>query len=82
MQIQRKNDRIKNNVKIRGDWYVRMIIENRDVLEKYYVIPYIQEELLNKMVLKDSFYELYDDVVDSLTALARRTVLECGKSLR
>lgn len=26
--------------------------------------------------------ELYDDVVDSLTALARRTVLECGKSLR
>ena len=41
-----------------GDWYVRMIIENRDTLEKYYVIPYIKEELLNKLVLKDSFYEI------------------------
>ena len=41
-----------------GDWYVRMIIENRDVLEKYYVIPYIEEELLNKLVLKDSFYDI------------------------
>ena len=41
-----------------GDWYVRMIIENRDTLEKYYVIPYIQEELLNKLVLKDSFYDI------------------------
>jgi D-aspartate ligase len=44
-----------------GDWYVRMIIENRDKLEKYYVIPYIQEELLNRMVLKDSFYEICDE---------------------
>lgn len=41
-----------------GDWYVRMIIENRDTLEKYYVIPYIKEDLLNKLVLKDSFYEI------------------------
>ncbi len=41
-----------------GDWYVRMIIENRDLLEPYYVIPYIEEELLNKLVLKDSFYEI------------------------
>ena len=41
-----------------GDWYVRMIIENRALLEPYYVIPYIEEELLNKLVLKDSFYEI------------------------
>lgn len=44
-----------------GDWYVRMIIENRGELEKYYVIPYIQEELLNKLVLKDSFYKICDE---------------------
>lgn len=44
-----------------GDWYVRMIIENREILEKYYVIPYIKEELLNKMVLKDSFYEICEE---------------------
>lgn len=45
-----------------GDWYVRMIVENRDRLEKYYVIPYIQEDLLNKVVLKDSFYEICEEV--------------------
>ena len=44
-----------------GDWYVRMIIENRAELEKYYVVPYIQEELLNRLVLKDSFYNICDE---------------------
>ena len=44
-----------------GDWYVRMIIENRDKLEKYYVIPYIHEDLLNRLVLKDSFYSICDE---------------------
>lgn len=44
-----------------GDWYVRMIIENRDVLEPYYVIPYIEEDLLNRLVLKDSFYEICEE---------------------
>lgn len=41
-----------------GDWYVRLIVENRAVLEEHYVIPYIGEELLNRLVLKDSFYEI------------------------
>lgn len=45
-----------------GDWYVRIIIENKDVLSKYYIIPYIDEELLNKIVLKDKFYEICDEV--------------------
>ena len=45
-----------------GDWYVRMIVENRAELEKYYVVPYIQEELLNRLVLKDSFYSICDEV--------------------
>lgn len=40
------------------DWHVRMIIENYDFLEKYYILPYIRESLLNKLVLKDSFYDL------------------------
>lgn len=45
-----------------GDWYVRMIVENRAALEPYYVIPYIGEELLNRLVLKDSFYAICDEV--------------------
>lgn len=39
-----------------GDWYVRIIIENKAVLSKYYLIPYIDEDLLNDIVLKDRFY--------------------------
>lgn len=45
-----------------GDWYVRMIVENRAALEPWYVIPYIGEELLNRLVLKDSFYAICDEV--------------------
>lgn len=45
-----------------GDWYVRMIVENRAALEPYYVIPYIREDLLNRLVLKDSFYAICDEV--------------------
>ena len=43
-----------------GDWYVRLIIEHKKELGEYYVIPYIDEELMNRMVLKDSFYEICD----------------------
>lgn len=45
-----------------GDWYVRMIVENRATLEQYYLVPYIGEELLNRLVLKDSFYQICDEV--------------------
>ena len=39
-----------------GDWYVRIIIENKKILSEYYLIPYIDEDLLNDIVLKDRFY--------------------------
>lgn len=45
-----------------GDWYVRNLIENKDKLSEYYIIPYIDEELLNKIVLKDKFYEICDEL--------------------
>lgn len=43
-----------------GDWYVRLIIEHRKELSPYYVITYIEEDLMNRLVLKDSFYEICD----------------------
>ncbi len=43
-----------------GDWYVRLIVENKAALMPYYVIPYIDEALLNQLVLKDAFYEVCD----------------------
>ena len=44
-----------------GDWYVRAIAENRDLLARHYLIPYIDEGLLNRLVLKDSFYKLCEE---------------------
>lgn len=41
-----------------GDWYVRMLIENKSRLAPYFLIPYIDVDLLDRIVLKDSFYEI------------------------
>ena len=43
-----------------GDWYVRIIIENKDRLSQYYTIPYIDKELYDKIVIKDNFYAICD----------------------
>lgn len=45
-----------------GDWYVRILIENREILSKYYIIPYISEDLMNRIVLKDKFYEIMEEL--------------------
>ena len=45
-----------------GDWYVRSIIENKEILSKYYIIPYIDEELMNHIVLKDKFYKICEEL--------------------
>jgi len=39
-----------------NDYYVRNIVENREVLEKYYVFNYVSEQLFNALALKDIFY--------------------------
>ena len=43
-----------------GDFYVRNFVENKDRLKDYYVIPYIDLDLYNQVVLKDKFYETCD----------------------
>ena len=59
-----------------GDWYVRILIENKKKLEPYYIIPYIDEELLNKIVLKDNFYAICEELgIDH----PKTYVYECGK---
>ncbi len=45
-----------------NDTYVRMIIENRGTLEEQYILPYIDEALMNRLILKESFYELCDEL--------------------
>ncbi|MDO4847973.1 MAG: hypothetical protein Q3968_07595 [Clostridiaceae bacterium] len=59
-----------------GDWYVRALIESKKVLEPYYIVPYIDEDLLNKIVLKDKFYEIFEELgLD----YPKTYVYECGK---
>lgn len=59
-----------------GDWYVRALIESKKVLEPYYIVPYIDEDLLNKIVLKDKFYEIFEELgLD----YPETYVYECGK---
>lgn len=45
-----------------GDWYVRALIEGRPQLEPVCILPYIGVELLDRLVLKDSLYEIFDEL--------------------
>ncbi|QIM22750.1 carboxylate--amine ligase [Phycicoccus sp. HDW14] len=45
-----------------GDWYVRMIIEHKDRLGAWFTIPYIDLDLLDRIVRKDVFYGILDEV--------------------
>lgn len=40
------------------DDYVELIIDNKDKLKNYYIMPYINSELKNKLLVKEKFYEL------------------------
>jgi D-aspartate ligase len=41
-----------------GDWYVRILIEHAAELRQWFLVPYIDLELLDRIVLKDKFYEI------------------------
>ena len=59
-----------------GDWYVRALIESKKELSPYYIIPYIDVDLLNKIVLKDKFYEIFEELGLNYP---KTYVYECGK---
>lgn len=44
-----------------NDLYVRLIIENADQLRKHYVFNYIQEPLMNDLLVKSNFYKLCEE---------------------
>lgn len=41
-----------------GDDYVKLIIKNKDELVKDFTVPYINEELMDQILLKENFYEM------------------------
>ncbi len=42
--------------------YVDIIVRNKDCLSKYYVVPMVDEDVLNKVVRKEGFYEICEKV--------------------
>lgn len=41
-----------------SDVYARLIIENKKELEKNYIVPYIDEDLMNQLIIKENFYKI------------------------
>ena len=44
-----------------NDTYVRLIVENKRVLQKYYIFNYPSEDIINNLLIKDNFYEFVKD---------------------
>lgn len=45
-----------------GDWYVEIVVEHKDHLAQWFTIPYIDMGLLERIVRKDVFYGILDEV--------------------
>jgi len=41
-----------------SDVYAKLVIENKKELEKMFLIPYIDKSLMEKLILKEKFYEI------------------------
>lgn len=41
-----------------SDIYVRLIVENKKELEKDFIVPYIDIDLMNKLIIKENFYKI------------------------
>ena len=41
-----------------SDVYVRLIVENKKELEKDFFVPYIDLDLMNKLIIKENFYKV------------------------
>lgn len=45
-----------------SDLYVKMLAEEKNLLEKYYVFNYPDIELVNNLLIKEKFYDIYKDM--------------------
>ncbi len=41
-----------------GDDYAKLIIKNKSVLQQWYTVPYIDESLMDQILLKENFYKM------------------------
>lgn len=41
-----------------GDDYAKLIIKNKQALQQWYTVPYIDEQLMDEILLKENFYKM------------------------
>lgn len=41
-----------------GDWYTELIVNNKEALEPYFIMPYISRELKESLENKEAFYQI------------------------
>ena len=59
-----KTKKAKEKILLIGtnDNYVKLIIENKSLLEKYYVFNYPDIDIVNNLLIKEKFYSIYKDM--------------------
>lgn len=60
-------DRYKNKKLLligTNDTYVRLIVQNKDILSKYYLFNYPNIDIINNLLKKENFYTKYGDILD------------------
>lgn len=59
-----KNKKISNKILLiaTNDNYVKLIAKNKGLLEKYYVFNYPDIEIVNNLLVKETFYEKYKNM--------------------
>ena len=45
-----------------SDLYVKMVAENKKILEKYFLFNYPDLEIVNRLLIKEVFYDIYKDM--------------------
>ena len=56
-EIKEKYNKSKLILIACSDVYARLIIENKDKLQKDFIVPYIDKSLMNKLIIKENFYK-------------------------
>ena len=59
-----------------NDHYVRLIVENKKLLEKYFIFNYPNLDIVDNLLVKDKFYEFVKDYdID----IPKTYIYQCGK---
>jgi len=72
-----KNKEYKILLIATSDLYVKMVAEEKKILEKYYLFNYPEINIVNNLLVKEVFYDVYKDVnID----IPKTTIYKCNQN--